>query len=75
MQHDRSKGNEMQARQDLGQAFTVPSQASEPRQPPETALDYPPTGQEHEAQLGFREPHHVQADAILGRGGHSDGYT
>lgn len=64
LDHQHSKGQEMQSGQCLRQSFIVARQTSEARRPPEGALDHPPTRQQHKALLCFREFDDFQPDAV-----------
>lgn len=46
MEHQAGKGDEVQARQDLGQPLIVASQAAETRGPGKAPLDHPAARQE-----------------------------
>jgi hypothetical protein len=55
MRHQNCKSKKMQSGQRLWQPFVVARQATELRDPAETALDYPAAREQHEAFWGVCE--------------------
>jgi hypothetical protein len=70
MEHEAGKGDEVQARQCLGQTLVVACQAAEARGPGEAALDHSAAGKQDEAALGsdgLGQLDDLQADAVCSR--------
>ena len=68
MQHQASKGDEVQSCEDRRQPLVVTRQAAEARGPGEAALDDPALRRQHEAALGLGQLDDFQADAMPGGG-------
>ncbi len=66
MEHEASKGHEVQARQYFGQTLVVASKPAEARGPGEVALDDPATRQQHKAALGLGQLDDFEPDAMGG---------